>query len=215
MSYVKNISKRYRNFALDIPEIEILDQGVTVIWGPSGSGKTSILRILLGLEDCETFSWNFHGREISKLSIEERKFAVVFQSYALFSHSTARENILFAARARRRPPQEANEDFQKLTHQLRLERVLDSKARHLSGGEQQRVALARALISKPDIVFLDEPFSALDEEMRDEARKLTKDILSRWNIPAVLVTHSQQDIEALASKVVRIREGRLDPSTQS
>lgn len=207
MSLVENLIRDYGDFKVDIPRWEIADTGVTALWGPSGSGKTSVFRLLIGLEPCPGLKWNFKGEDLAQISPSERRLSVVFQNLELFPHMTAEENILFAARARK--IETANADLKKLSEELRLAGFLDRKASVLSGGEAQRVALARAVIGKPRFLFLDEPFSALDAGLRAEARTMTKNLVKRLNIPTLLVTHDQEDLNQLADHVVKILDGRL------
>lgn len=209
VSCVENLRKDYDGFQLDIPRWEILDEGVTVLWGPSGSGKTSVFRILLGLEECSGMSWHFKGIDLAKLKTPERRMGVVFQSLDLFPHMTAQENILFAARARKVETKVAAGKLSYLSEVLRMDSFLKRPARVLSGGEKQRVAMARALMGEPRVLLLDEPFSALDEELRDESRKLVKSIIEAEKIPTILVTHDRRDVEVLANKVSKIQQGRL------
>lgn len=209
MSLVKNLRKNYGDFILDIPEWEIPDRGITALIGRSGSGKTSVLKILLGLEKSNNLSWQFGAEDLAKVPTPDRRIGVVYQSYELFPHMTAEENILFAAKARRLKPIEISKKLSHLAQQLQIKTILDRKAKVLSGGEKQRVALARALISNPRILFLDEPFSALDEELRQEARILVRQLIEEAQIPALLITHDERDIQVLASKITKIRDGKL------
>lgn len=217
MSYVENLKRSYfhpekkqeTEFMLDIPRWEILDKGVTVLWGPSGSGKTSVFRILLGLEECPGMVWNFKGEDLAKLKTPDRRMGVVFQTLDLFPHMTAKENIFFAARARKVENSKAQARLKHLIEVLQMGSFLERKAVLLSGGEKQRVALARALMGEPRLLLLDEPFSALDQELRDESRRLVKNVIDTENIPTVLVTHDQKDVEVLANKISKIKNGRL------
>lgn len=209
MSWVRNLKHDYGDFKIDIPEWEILDQGVTSLWGASGAGKTSVFRLLLGLDRAEGFSWEFKGLDLARLPTPERRLGVVFQTLELFPHMTARGNIRFAADARKIPEAEAEQHLRELVRVLGLESCLDRKAAVLSGGEKQRVALARALIGKPRVLFLDEPFSALDADLRNEARALVKRAIEQEGIPTVLITHDRQDLEAFGGKVSEIRDGRI------
>ena len=209
MSLVENLVKSYDDFKIEIPRWEILDQGVTALQGASGSGKTSVLRILLGLESCQGLKWTLDGKNLAEMSIGERRLGVVFQTLELFPHLSARENILFAAKARNLTQEETKIRMDELTEVLQMSAFLPRKAKLLSGGEKQRVAIARALIAKPRVLFLDEPFSALDESIKNDARKLLKAVLIREKIPAVLVTHDQRDIEILADKVTQIALGKI------
>lgn len=210
MSSVRNLKRDYGDFLLDIPQWEILDQGVTALWGPSGSGKTTVFRMLLGLEKPgEGFSWLMDGVDLAKLSTPERKLGVVFQTLEIFPHMTALENIRFAAEARRRPSGEAERHLEELVETLELGKCLDRRASLLSGGERQRVALARALIGQPRILLLDEPFSALDADLKAEARGLVRKALERERIPAILISHDRQDLAAFAGKISEIADGRI------
>lgn len=209
MSLVKKLKIHYDDFSIDIENWEILDKGVTVLWGPSGSGKTSVFRGLLGLEKTAECSWMFNNQDIGKIPVRERKIGVVFQNYELFSHMTALQNIKFAAESRLVTNEEFNHKLNQLTKKLRIENVLDKNIKLLSGGERQRVAFALALIGKPRILFLDEPFSALDEELKEESRNLIKSILVDQEIPVLLITHDKRDVESLAQKVSTIKMGRM------
>ena len=209
MSWVENLDIELGNFSLHIPSLEIPDQGITALIGPSGSGKTTLFRALIGLESCSTLKWNFKGQDLAALPISERNLGVVFQTLELFPHMSAQENILFAARARNMDETEAADRLKGLAQDLRMEGYLDRLAVVLSGGEAQRVALARAVIAKPRFLFLDEPFSSLDSDLRSEARSLVKKVIERYQIPTLLITHDEQDIRALATQVVRLKAGRL------
>ena len=208
MSLVKNLRADYGDFRIDIPSWEILDQGVTALWGPSGAGKTSVFRLLLGLDKAEPgFSWDRKGENLASLSTPERKLGVVFQSLELFPHMTARQNIMFAAEARGLG--DVTPHFDQLVERLSLSGFLERKASVLSGGERQRVALARAMIGKPRLLFLDEPFSALDADLRAGARELVRSAIAAEGIPTVLITHDRTDLEVLATKITEIRNGRI------
>lgn len=209
MSVVRNLHKKYKDFEIHIPEWTLLDEGVTALWGPSGSGKTTVLRVMTGLEDCGAWSWDFKGRDLAQFSPGERHLGVVFQSFELFPHLTAEENMLFAAKARKIPSAKAQHKLEELTKILQLEKCRGRQASLLSGGEKQRVALARALMGEPLFLLLDEPFSALDENLRDEARQLVKAVMAKEKIPALLITHDRKDIDVLATQVTKISNGML------
>jgi sulfate transport system ATP-binding protein/putative spermidine/putrescine transport system ATP-binding protein len=209
VSFVENLRRDYGDFKIDIPRWEILDQGVTVLSGPSGSGKTTAFRMLLGLEDCPGMKWTFDGQDLAKLKTPDRRLGVVFQTLDLFPHMTARENILFAARARGIPEEKVRTRLKDLTQSLKMESFLDRSASIISGGEKQRVAIARALMGEPRLLLLDEPFSALDQELREDSRRLVKAVIEAEKIPTLLVTHDPKDIEVLANKVFYIRNGSI------
>jgi ABC-type sulfate/molybdate transport systems ATPase subunit len=209
MSTITNIHKKFGDFVLDIPLMDICDEGVTAVLGPSGSGKSSLFRVLMGLEDCPGASWKFaNDMDLLKLPVRERRLGVVLQSFELFPHLSVIENIDFA-RAARGLKGSAKETNLDLLRQLGLIEILQRSAAVLSGGEQQRVALARALVAEPRMLLLDEPFSALDESNRSAARDLVKQVLFKTKISTLLITHDERDVTALAAQVHRLKAGRL------
>lgn len=210
MALIKGLKIEKGRFQLDIPALEILDSGITALLGPSGSGKSTIFRIIMGLDPCPCFSWILGGIDIGQLPVVQRQLGVVFQSYDLFPHMTAKENILFAADVREIPEQRATEQLAKLVERLQISEILETRASNLSGGESQRVALARALIGAPRAILLDEPFSALDEGLRTQARLLVKEVLKEYQVPVILITHDERDVADLASKSYRLRSGHLE-----
>lgn len=209
MSLVENLIINMDGFHLEIPRWEILDEGVTALVGPSGSGKSTIFRVLLGLIPCRTLRWKYQELDLAALPIRDRKIGVVFQSYDLFPHMTGRANIEFAAKARGLQKKEIENIIAELNSELSMEKFIDRKVNLCSGGEKQRIALARAIAGRPRILLLDEPFSALDEDLRDEARMLLKKLIDRHKIPTLLVTHDQRDVAVLATKVSVLQDGKL------
>jgi ABC-type sulfate/molybdate transport systems ATPase subunit len=211
MSLVENLHKRFDGFTINIPRWEIPDKGVTALWGPSGSGKTTVFRILLGLDAAPGWKWTWGQENLAALPSAERNLGIVFQTLDLFPHLSAQENIFFAAKAKRIEKQRAQERFEKLSRILQLGPFLQRQASLLSGGEKQRVALARALMSFPRMLLLDEPFTALDEALRSEARQLVSDLLRETPIPTLLITHDERDLKALANHVTEIHHGQIQP----
>ncbi len=199
-------------FELNIDELLIPERGVTAILGSSGSGKTTFLKTLIGLYQPPAWSWTFKGELLSELDISSRRLGVVFQSFDLFPHLSAEENVSLVLKARN-PEKisraEAQNKMQKYFTQLNLEACRNTLAQNLSGGEKQRIALLRALVSNPRILLLDEPFSALDTDLRSEARLLVKELLSELDIPVYLITHDKEDVNSLAENVIRLHEGKL------
>jgi sulfate transport system ATP-binding protein/putative spermidine/putrescine transport system ATP-binding protein len=210
MSHIQNLKAEYSDFKIDIPSWEILDEGVTALWGPSGAGKTSVFRLLLGLDPTMgPYQWIVNGIDLAALPTSQKRLGVVFQSLELFPHMTALQNIRFAAQARKLSEEQTLTTLEELKELLQLEKFLYKPTRVLSGGEKQRVALARALMGRPRVLFLDEPFSALDSQLKESARELIRRTISAQKIPTVLVTHDRSDVDALASQVTEIFEGRL------
>lgn len=209
MSLVEKLTIEYSDFSIQIQKWELLDLGVTVLWGPSGSGKTSVFRGLLGLEVVKDCQWIFGGIDIGRLTPGQKNIGVVFQSYDLFPHMTAYENIQFAAQAKKVAAAEFEQQLEGISKKLRIDNIMNKKAPLLSGGEQQRVAMARAVVGKPRMLFLDEPFSALDEELKQESRELVRDFIKEQRIPVLLITHDKRDVDFLGDKISEIKAGRL------
>lgn len=206
MSVVKNLKKKYGRFVINIPELTISDQGITALIGPSGAGKTSFLRILSGLDTCSSLQWIFNGQDLAKLPVRERKIGFVFQSLELFPHMTSYENIQFAGEI---SIKNWKKDLEFLIQSLDLRPILHQKASDLSRGEAQRVALSRALVTHPRILFLDEPFSSLDDDNRKKACSLVKQIVEHYKIPALLISHHSEDIQSLSRKIIKIQNGQI------
>ncbi|GGG91278.1 ATP-binding cassette domain-containing protein [Staphylococcus pragensis] len=175
---------------------------IYAIRGPSGIGKTTVLNMIAGLRkpDSAYIKINDHvildTNKNVNVKIQDRRIGYLFQDYQLFPNMTVRKNITFMAK-----PSVHIED---LTNQLNIRHLMDQYPATLSGGEAQRVALARTLSTKPDLVLLDEPFSSLDENTRDEGIKLVKRVFKEWKIPIIFVTHSNFEAEVLADKIVKI-----------
>lgn len=210
MSLIKNLLYKEGEFSLSIPQLELADEGVTSIQGPSGSGKTTLFNILTGILPISGWSWKFKGEDLAKLSVSDRRLGVVFQGYELFPHMTAAENIEIVAAARNHGINSSvKEKISQYKNKLQLERCWETKAAQLSGGEKQRIAFLRAVISNPRLLLLDEPFSALDENLRTESREMLRDFLKEISVPVLLITHDTEDVRALAQHQLQINEGRI------
>ncbi|GAB4500716.1 MAG: ABC transporter ATP-binding protein [Anaerolineales bacterium] len=171
--------------------------------GASGSGKSTLLRIIAGLEAAESGELRWDGQEISATPAHRRNFGLMFQEYALFPHLNVLENVAFGLR----PPH-----LPRAREMLALVKMSGFERRRvgeLSGGEQQRVALARALAPAPRLLMLDEPLGALDRALREELLPELRQILRRSAIPAIYVTHDQQEAFTLADKIALLHEGRI------
>jgi molybdate transport system ATP-binding protein len=188
-------------------EVTLPGQGITVITGPSGAGKTTFLRCLAGLTRARGFlSFNdaVWQSESFFLPTHQRPLGYVFQEGALFPHLTVRGNLDYGAkRAKRRGRHVRVVDLPHFIEILGIGHLMDRKPEHLSGGERQRAALARALASQPEILFLDEPLSALDQERKNEIMPYLRS-LKELDLPIVYVCHAQDEIEQLAGTLVRM-----------
>jgi ABC-type Fe3+/spermidine/putrescine transport system ATPase subunit len=215
MLELRNIHKHWH----DAPEWPLLsgvnlrvDAGETVaLLGASGSGKSTLLKIVAGLEAPEQGSVWFDGVDITGWPPERRRFALMFQDFALFPHLNVRDNVAFGLIEQRVRKAEARDRAQAMLARFGLAGHGDARVWTLSGGEQQRVALARALITQPRALLLDEPFSALDAHLREQLRDEFRERITEAGMAAILVTHDAQEAQAMAQHAWTLREGRPQP----
>ena len=214
MIEIRGLRKRFGGTTvLDGIDLDIATGSFVALLGSSGSGKTTLLRILAGLESVDSGTVAIDGHASTHLTPGERRIGFVFQSYALFAHMTVFENIAFGLRVRPRAgrPDEAA-IRSRVQHLLTMVRLPGLDARlpaQLSGGQRQRVALARALAIEPRILLLDEPFGALDQEVRDELRLGLRRVHDDLGITTVFVSHDQEEALALADRVVVLGHGKI------
>ncbi len=178
--------------------------------GPSGCGKTTLLRLIGGYTPASSGRVVLEGRDVTLTPPERRDVGMVFQSYALFPHLTARENVAFGLEVRRVPPAERRRRVEEMLDRVGLsgpERL--RRPAQLSGGQQQRVALARALVIAPRLLLLDEPLANLDRRLREQMRGELRQLQRRTGVTTLLVTHDQEEALGLADRVGVMREGRL------
>ena len=212
MLELKNISKKYesRMLAHDL-SLSVAAGETVALLGASGSGKSTLLKIVAGLEAADNGSVWMDDVDISQLPPERRGFALMFQDFALFPHLSVLDNVAFGLIEQRVPKALARE---RALAMLTLFGLADH-ARHrvwtLSGGEQQRVALARALITAPRALLLDEPFSALDTELRTSLQQEFAQRIAAAGMATLLVTHDETEARAMASRGFRLVDGRLQP----
>ena len=193
------------NITFDVAEGEAL-----VLLGASGSGKTTILRIIAGLEQPYTGKIIFHGRDVTELPARERGVGVIFQSYALFPKMTVEKNIGYGLRIRKRRRKEIRQTVNDLLSLVQLEEHRNKYPSQLSGGQQQRVAIARTLAYKPEVLLFDEPFGALDTQTRVHLRREIRALLRKVNVPAIFITHDQEEALELGDRVAVINKGHIE-----
>jgi len=208
---VVGLSKRFgkssvlENITFDVAEGEAL-----VLLGASGSGKTTILRVIAGLEQPYTGKVILHGRDVTELPARERGVGVIFQSYALFPKMTVEKNIGYGLRIRKRPRKEIRQTVSDLLALVQLEEHRKKYPSQLSGGQQQRVAIARTLAYKPEVLLFDEPFGALDTQTRVHLRREIRALLRKVNVPAIFITHDQEEALELGDRVAVINKGHIE-----
>ena len=178
--------------------------------GPSGCGKTTALRALAGLERVDAGSILIDGADVTDEPTNRRDLGMVFQSYSLFPHLTAGANVEFGLRMRKVPAAERRRRAREALDLVGLDRHADRYAHQLSGGQQQRVALARALVTRPRVLLLDEPLSALDAKVRVQLREEIRRIQTELGITTFFVTHDQEEALAIADRVAVMRAGDIE-----
>jgi sulfate transport system ATP-binding protein len=208
---VRGLTKRFGTFhALDEVSLDVPGGGLIALLGPSGSGKTTLLRILAGLERPDRGSARLDGVDLAAQSARQRNVGLVFQHYALFRHLDVYENIAFALRVRKRPNDEVDARVRELLALIQLESLGRRLPAQLSGGQRQRVALARALAARPRVLLLDEPFGALDAQVRAELRGWLRRLHDEIHLTTVFVTHDQDEAFEVADRVVVMNRGKIE-----
>ncbi len=208
---IRNVSKSFEstqaleNVSLDIPDGELV-----ALLGPSGCGKTTLLRIIAGLESPDQGEVILGSSDTRDLAVRERRIGFVFQHYALFRHMTVRENIGFSLLVQKKPKEEINARVDELLTLIQLKGMAERYPSQLSGGQKQRVALARALAARPEVLLLDEPFGALDAQVRQDLRRWLRKLHDEMHITSVFVTHDQDEAFEVADRVAILNKGRVE-----
>jgi len=203
-----DIKKQLPHFQIAVDFI--VQNEIIALFGPSGSGKTTILNAIAGLAKPDSGYICLNKRTLYKtqhvhLPVQQRKVGYLFQDYALFPHKTVWQNIMYGCTS--------NSFAKNLMHELEIEHLANTYPNQISGGEKQRVALTRALATQPDVLLLDEPFSALDEKTRLRAHEELLRIQHVWQIPIILVTHQHSEAEKLAQTIYYIETGKIIKQT--
>jgi ABC-type Fe3+/spermidine/putrescine transport system ATPase subunit len=197
--------------ALDDVSLEVHRGEFLTLLGPSGSGKTTLLRIIAGLEHPSAVArLELAGRDVRGVPANERNVCTVFQHFALFPHMSVGENVAYGLRVRGVGLEERKRRAAEALALVRLPDKAERRIHQLSGGERQRVALARALVTRPDVLLLDEPLGALDEKLRGEMQIELKELHERLGTTFVLVTHSQDEALTMSDRIVLMRQGRIE-----
>src|SRR5262249_26802697 len=208
---VRGISKRFKKVqVLEDISFDVAEGESLVLLGASGSGKTTILRIIAGLEQPDSGYVILHGQDVTDLPARERGVGVIFQSYALFPRMTVEKNIGYGLRIRHRPRKERRDTVDRLIELVQLEKHRKKYPWQLSGGQQQRVAIARTLAYKPQVLLFDEPFGALDAQTRVHLRREIRALLRQVRVPAVFITHDQEEALELGDRIAVLNEGHLE-----
>ena len=213
MSYlsIKNLTKAYGdNTILKDLDLEIESRTLNTLLGPSGCGKSTLLRSIAGLESIDKGEIHINGRRVDQLTPKERNIGMVFQNYGLFPNLTVAKNISFGLEMKKMPKNQIAQEVSKMLELVGLSDKENAFPRQLSGGQQQRVALARSLVTKPDLLLLDEPLSALDARMRINLRELIIDLQHELGITIVFVTHDQEEAMVMSDYIFVMNKGLIE-----
>jgi sulfate transport system ATP-binding protein len=208
---VSDVSKTFGSLkAIDQLSLDVETGSLVALLGPSGCGKSTLLRMIAGLESLDEGRIYINGSDATELPVQRRNVGFVFQHFALFKHRTVRDNIGFGLELRRLSPSRIRDRVEELLSLVQMQDYGDRYPSQLSGGQRQRVSLARALAVQPDVLLLDEPFSALDAKVRKELRAWLRNLHEQTNVTTVIVTHDQEEAMEVADKIVVINEGRIE-----
>lgn len=208
---VSNLTKYYgEQLILEDVSFAVAEGESLVLLGPSGSGKSTTLRMLAGLDALDSGEIYLKGRHIEHLRARERNIGVIFQHYALFPRMTVAENIAFGLKIRGVKKQKRFEKADEMLTMIGMTEHRDKYPSQLSGGQQQRVAIARALAYEPELLLFDESFSALDPQTRVGLRREIRSLLQRLRVPAIFITHDQEEAMELGDQIAILNRGRLE-----
>lgn len=208
---IRDIKKAY--FGRDIlkgASLTINNDEIVAVMGRSGGGKTTLLLCILGFVQPDEGVIAFDGQDLLATPLEERQIGYVPQNYGLFPHLSVGDNIAFGLMVQNKTKEECDATVKELLDVVELSYdFVDRNVEHLSGGEKQRVALARALAIKPKLFLLDEPLSAIDEEMRASVGIQLRNIIKKLGIPAIIISHDTMDAKVIADVIYRMEDGIL------
>ena len=207
---ISDLVVRYGDvLALDHVSLEVAQGELIALLGPSGCGKSTLLKTICGLLDVESGDICVDGCSIVKLPPHKRELSIIFQDLRLFPHMSVIENVEFPMEMRKVAKAERRKRALEVLESVQLGAFTERNVRELSGGQQQRVALARAIVTEPQVLLLDEPFSALDENLRQDMRLLLRELHAEKSMAIVFVTHDQQEALEMADRIAVIERGKI------
>ncbi len=208
---IRNVSKQFGSFvALDDVSLDVPGGSLVALLGPSGSGKSTLLRIIAGLERPDGGEVHIADEDVTGQAPQERGIGFVFQHYAAFKHMTVHDNVAFGLKIRKRPRAEIEARVHELLELVQLEGFSRRYPAQLSGGQRQRMGLARALAVDPKVLLLDEPFGALDAQVRKELRVWLRRLHDETHTTTVIVTHDQEEAMEVAETVAVMNHGKIE-----
>ncbi len=206
---LKNLKVQRKSFEVVIPQLTVESGTILGVMGKSGCGKSTLLNAIAGFETLMEGEVVFDNKVLSLLPAEKRKVAIVFQRPALFSHLTVIENVCFGLKIKNMSLNEQREKAKYWLSKLDIVQLAERYPFELSGGEAQRVALARSVVVEFPVLLLDEPFSALDAQLKSLARTAVKEIIKELKLATILVSHDLEDLEALADEFCIMESGKI------
>jgi putative spermidine/putrescine transport system ATP-binding protein len=207
---VRNVSRSFGAMkALDNVSIDFPDGGFYALLGPSGSGKTTLLRLIAGFDFPDSGRIVIGGEGVERVPVEKRRIGMVFQNYALFPNMSVADNVAFGLSVRGEAKATIANEVQRALDLVQLGKLGERRPHQLSGGQRQRVALARAIVTRPRVLLLDEPLSALDKALRVDMQVELKRIQREVGITTIFVTHDQEEALTMSDRIGILRDGRL------
>jgi len=209
MVQFKGIMKRFGKVtAVEKMNFDIEEGSLVTLLGPSGCGKTTLLRMVAGLEEPSEGDILINGVRVNDTPIHKRNLGMIFQNYALFPHKTIFDNVAFGLKYRSVPKADIEQKVKRALEMVRLPGVENRMPSQLSGGQQQRIAMARAIVIEPDVLLMDEPLSALDENLREEMRREVDNLQQMIGVTTIFVTHDQREALSMSDKILVMKAGR-------
>jgi putative spermidine/putrescine transport system ATP-binding protein len=207
---VRNVSRSFGSHkALDNVSIDFPDGGFYALLGPSGSGKTTLLRLIAGFDFPSSGGISIGGESVERVPVEKRRIGMMFQNYALFPNMSVADNVAFGLSVRGDTRSSIETEVRRALDLVQLDKLGERRPHQLSGGQRQRVALARAIVTKPRVLLLDEPLSALDKALRVDMQIELKRIQREIGITTIFVTHDQEEALTMADRIGILRDGRV------